>query len=59
MQSGLNPCSRPFTLRGVSGFTLEGCGFSLWIDLNGQWYEDCVAFSEGTDCGVTTTFTCL
>ncbi|EJD39029.1 hypothetical protein AURDEDRAFT_171826 [Auricularia subglabra TFB-10046 SS5] len=56
---GLDPCSRPFSLHGISGLTLEGCGGALWINQNGQFYEDCVPFSEPDACGVHTKQTCL
>ncbi|EJD37683.1 hypothetical protein AURDEDRAFT_173199 [Auricularia subglabra TFB-10046 SS5] len=56
---GLNPCGRQFSLHGVGGLTLEGCGGDLWINQNGGFYESCVPFSEPDSCGVHTEWTCL
>ncbi|EJD39024.1 hypothetical protein AURDEDRAFT_171821 [Auricularia subglabra TFB-10046 SS5] len=56
---GLFPCSRPFSLHGVTSLTLEGCGGAVWINQNGQFYEDCVPFSEPDGCGMHTKQTCL
>ncbi|EJD37688.1 hypothetical protein AURDEDRAFT_173203 [Auricularia subglabra TFB-10046 SS5] len=56
---GLNPCGRPFSLHGVGGLTLEGCGGGLWVNQNGGFYESCAPFSEPDFCGVHTEWTCL
>ncbi|PPQ93389.1 hypothetical protein CVT25_015462, partial [Psilocybe cyanescens] len=44
--NGPNPCGRPFSINGESGFTFEGCGGSLWIDLNGQFFASCGNLKE-------------
>ncbi|EJD46437.1 hypothetical protein AURDEDRAFT_164670 [Auricularia subglabra TFB-10046 SS5] len=55
---GLNPCGRKFSLHGIGGLTLEGCGGGLWINQNGKFYEGCTPFSEADACGVHTEWTC-
>ncbi|KAH9474735.1 hypothetical protein JR316_0013200 [Psilocybe cubensis] len=56
---GANPCGRPFTINGQTGFTFEGCGGGLWINKNGQFYANCGSLSEPDDCGVHTEFHCI
>ncbi|PPQ92625.1 hypothetical protein CVT25_007782 [Psilocybe cyanescens] len=57
--NGPNPCGRPFSINGESGFTFEGCGGSLWIDLNGQFFASCGNLKEADVCGVHSEFHCI
>ena len=41
--SPTNPCGHQFSVGGVDGLTLEGCGGGLWINRNGQYYATCTA----------------
>ncbi|KAJ7592227.1 hypothetical protein C8J56DRAFT_1162622 [Mycena floridula] len=56
--SDTNYCSRPFGLNGQNELTVEGCGGTLWINLNFQFYGNCGVFSEPDFCGIHTVYHC-
>ncbi|KAF5332946.1 hypothetical protein D9758_017897 [Tetrapyrgos nigripes] len=57
---GANFCSPPFNLPGQSGsFTFEGCGGTVWVNLNGNLFATCSSFSEDDACGISTFGHCV
>lgn len=58
-QIGSDVCGRPFSLNGVYGLTLEGCGGQqLYIDHNRVFWANCAYWTNPNYCKTTATNHC-